>query len=82
MEPGLQKKQAKRLVNIRNALQYKLQIDASRLVVLGNVLEASLQSKDLEVGLVIVRWWKYIAEGDLQRIDRELKGATRYLLYI
>ena len=73
MDPDFSKKRKKKLMRLQQSLQCKLEIDASRLVLLANTLETSKISKDLKVGLGIVKWWKYIVEDDLEMLEEEMK---------
>ena len=73
MDPDISQKHRKRLIQIQESLQCKLEIDASRLVILANTLTASTQTKDLKLGLVIVKWWMYTADRDLKRLEPDLE---------
>ena len=60
-------------MQIQENLQNRLDVDALRLVILANTLEASEQDTDLETGLAIMKWWKCIVKRDLAVLEQELK---------
>ena len=80
------KDHVERLNKMRDLIQSKLHIDSLRLVQLGNLLNASIETKnmreksDLEVGKMIVNWWKHIVENDVAKIDKEVKSENVEIL--
>ena len=70
------------LGKIRDTASTKMQVDSQRLIQLGNLLNASLATKDLReeadlnVGKMIVNWWKANVESDIANIDRDVTAEN------
>ena len=74
------------LARMRDAAMEKMRVDQQRLVQLGNLLNASIETKelreqsDLEVAKMIVNWWKALVENDVAAIDRDVKAENLAIL--
>ena len=74
------------LAQMRDATMEKMRVDQQRLVQLGNLLNASIETKelreqsDLEVAKMIVNWWRALVETDVVAIDREVKAENEAIL--
>jgi len=74
------------LGRMRDAAMEKMRVDQQRLVQLGNLLNASIETKelreqsDLEVAKMIVNWWKALVENDVAAIDRDVKAENLAIL--
>lgn len=74
------------LARMRDATMEKMRVDQQRLVQLGNLLNASIETKelreqsDLEVAKMIVNWWKALVENDVAAIDRDVKAENLAIL--
>merc|ERR1719336_1179576 len=74
------------LAQMRDATMEKMRVDQQRLVQLGNLLNASIETKelreqsDLEVAKMIVNWWRALVETDVMAIDRDVKAENEAIL--
>ena len=74
------------LARMRDAAMEKMRVDQQRLVQLGNLLNASIETKelreqsDLEVAKMIVNWWKALVENDVATIERDVKAENLAIL--
>jgi len=74
------------LARMRDAAMEKMRVDQQRLVQLGNLLNASIETKelreqsDLEVAKMIVNWWRALVENDVAAIDRDVKAENLAIL--